>query len=198
MEVKINTLAAKVPQYEIERARFNELMQIKKTTDRYDIHGSKVVKISKSKAQATTFGKHTPTRIKSEFIHGPIALVCLTTTADKDPEKPDSYTYAATLFFGENEDLRVYRDSLNDGFTEARFCDDTVMLIAVKNRDTDEKSYLQIDGEPTGYGSWKFEEENENVNEHNKDIIQEYAKKTQEELGLAADKVFVVIQLTGC
>jgi hypothetical protein len=193
LEIKTNTAARKVPEYEITRERFFEIMNIKKTTDRYDIHGSKHVKISAAKSKMTTFGRHTPTRIKSEYIKGPYALVCLLTSADKDETSPDSYTHAATIVFSDTESTLVYRDSLNDGFVDAKFTDDTVMLIAVKDK-SGTKRYIQITGEPTGYACWKFEE-NEDLNAHNKDIIDTYSKQAQEQFGLPEDQVFVVIQL---
>jgi hypothetical protein len=194
MQIKINKLLSKIPQYEITRNRFFEIMNIKKTTDRYDIHGEKKVKISAAKSKMTTFGRHTPTRIKSEYIKGPYALVCLLTSADKDPDNPDSYTYAATIVFSDIEATRVYRDSLNDGFVDAKFTDDTIMLIAVQDTNTKENQYIQIDGEPTGYNCWKFEE-NDDLNKNNQELIQNYIKKTTEEFSLNESQVFVVIQL---
>ena len=195
MEIKINALAVKTPQYEVSRDRFFELMQIKKTTDHYDIHGKKEVRISKAKSKMTTFGRHMPTRIKPEFIKGPYALVCLLTSADKDPDNPDSYTHAATIIFSEDEATKVYRDSLNDGFIDAKFTDDTVMLISIQNTKTKETKYVQIDGEPTGLQSWKFEEEDDTINQHNREVIEEYGKKVQKELNLPEEQVFIVIQL---
>ncbi len=194
MQITINPLANKVPKYEITREQYFKIMNIKKTTDRYDIHGKKKVKISAAKSKMTTYGRHTPIRIKSEYIKGPYALVCLLTSADRDENNPDSYTHTATIVFSDTETTHVYRDSLNDGFIDAKFTDDTIMLIVVQDINTKVKTYLQIDGEPTGYGCWKFEE-NEDFNKHNREMIQNYIQKTAKDYGLEEDQVFVVIQL---
>ena len=59
---------------------------------------------------------------------------------------------------------------------------------------TRQEKYIQITGEPTGYGSWKFEEE-ETINQHNNQIMLDYAKQASEKFNLPIDQVFVVIQL---
>ena len=194
MELKKNAIVKNIPDYVIERKEFNEIMANKKVMNRYDKKGVKKVELSQDKGMVSG-GNHKPERIRSEYLTGPFVIVFLTTKAEADPENPDSYVHTATLIFDEDDAVRVYRDSLNDGFDEARFCDDTVMLMAVKSRkNSDDKHYIKVDGEPTGYGSWKFES-TEGENKNNSKMIKKYMTDTAAQYKLTEDKVFVVIQL---
>ena len=88
----------------------------------------------------------------------------------------------------------MYRDSLNDGYTNAVFCDDTVMLMMVVDKDKN-KRYFQIEGEPTCYASWKFDQEKEESRKFFHDAITKQHDLACKKFNLPKERVFVVIQL---
>lgn len=197
MKLKYDILANNKFQYEIDRIEFNKLMSIKKTVDRYDTKGVKKVKIIKNddNTAKATFGRHKPERIKSEYMKGPFAVVFLSTPSSlADDNETDHYLKQATFVVEEGEILRVYRDSMNDGYTEAHFCDDTTMLILWQDAEKN-KRYFKVEGEPTEYNSWRFENEEDTVNNHFKEIIEKYKSAAAEELSIDPENIYVVIQL---
>lgn len=194
MKIELNPLVKNAPQYIIDHKEFNRMMEIKKRVDRYDKHGIKKVEISQDMKTAS-FGKHKAERIKNEHIKGPFVIVFLMTDGQKTQDN-DNYNLSGTLLFEEGDAARVYRDSMNDGFTDARFCDDTVMLMSIKTA-TGEKTYIKVEGEPTGFESWKFES-TEATNEHNTQVISGYIDQMAEKFKLAKEDVYVVIQLLDC
>ena len=88
-------LANKKFDYEVSRDEFNKLMRIKKTAERYDRFGRKKVTIERdSKGKAfVKAGVKPPERIKSDYIKGPIAIVCFST---KPESTTSDFTCAAT------------------------------------------------------------------------------------------------------
>ena len=90
--------------------------------------------------------------------------------------------------------MRVYRDSLNDGFCDAKFCDDTTMLIMLSEKDKT-KRYFKIEGEPTCYSSWKFDQEQEETKKFFKDTMDKQWDIACKETGLPRENVYIVIQL---
>ena len=197
MRIELEPIVKSEFTYELDRKKFNDMMNIKKTADRYDRSGRKLVKIVKDKDGANVkFGKHKPERIKSDYMKGPFVMVMLSTPSSKagDDANQNHYTKQAEIFVEEGEAARVYRDSMNDGYTNAKFCDDSVMLIVVKDKNGN-KTYLQIEGEPTGYGSWNFDSDAENENEHFEEVVKQIHLKAVEKYKLPAEDVYVVIQL---
>lgn len=190
-------LADRQFKYELTREEFNKTMQIKKTAERYDKFGRKKVKVSKnmSSQAIAKFGTKLPERIKPDYIKEPFALVLMSTTPDlADATESDHYLLQGYLVTEEGETARVYRDSLNDGYTNAVFCDDTVMLIMVVDKDKN-KRYFQIEGEPTCYASWKFDQEKEESRKFFHDAIAKQHDLACKKFNLPKERVFVVIQL---
>ena len=190
-------LADRQFKYELTREEFNKTMQIKKTAERYDKFGRKKVKVSKnmSSQAIAKFGTKLPERIKPDYIKEPFALVLMSTTPDlADATESDHYLLQGYLVTEEGETARVYRDSLNDGYTHAVFCDDTVMLMMVVDKDKN-KRYFQIEGEPTCYASWKFDQEKEESRKFFHDAITKQHDLACKKFNLPKERVFVVIQL---
>lgn len=190
-------LANKKFDYEISRDEFNKLMRIKKTAERYDRFGRKKVTIERdSKGKAfVKAGVKPPERIKSDYIKGPIAIVCFSTKPElADATDTDHYLKQCTITVEEGESVRVYRDSLNDGFCDAKFCDDTTMLIMLSEKDKT-KRYFKIEGEPTCYSSWKFDQEQEETKKFFKDTMDKQWDIACKETGLQRENVYIVIQL---
>lgn len=184
-------------EYEISREEFNRLMDIKKSADRYDRFGVKKVKISRNMdGQAVAkFGTKPKERIKNDYMKGPFAVVFFSTTPDlADADEGDHYFKQVTMIVEEGEKLRVYRDSINDGFTKAFFCDDTTMLMRLDDKDGN-KHYFKVEGEPTCYNSWKFDQENETLRDFFKNVIQKQWDNACEEVGMDKENVYIVIQL---
>lgn len=190
-------LANKKFDYEISRDEFNKLMNIKKTATRYDRFGRKKVTIScddKGKAVMKA-GVKPPERIKSDYIKGPIAIVFFATKPElADATDTDHYLKQCMITLEEGEGIRVYRDSLNDGYYNAKFCDDTTMLMMVSKKDKS-KSYFKVEGEPTCFNSWSFDYEQENTKEFFKESMEKQWDAACEETGLPRESVYLVIQL---
>lgn len=205
MEIRYEVLARNKFEYEINRDEFNRLMNAKKSAQRYDRFGRKKMEFSKTTGAKINIPKNLkPERIRSEYIKGPFALVFVSTPPDKsgvdeigEKEGSDHYIKQAVMVFSEGENLRVYRDSLNDGFTNARFCDDTIMLMMLVDRNNPEadKRYFKVEGEPTSLESYIFEHSNENQKELMESIVKKYHEEEAKKLGMDKDKVFVIIQL---
>lgn len=190
-------LANKKFEYEISREEFNRLMEVKKSADRYDRFGVKKVKISRNMdGQAIAkFGAKPKERIKSDYMKGPFAVVFFSTTPDlADADEGDHYFKQATMIVEEGEKLRVHRDSLNDGYTNAKFCDDTTMLMRLDDKDG-VKHYFKVEGEPTCYNSWKFDQENETARNFFAEAIEKQWDNACKEVDMDKENVYIVIQL---
>lgn len=197
MKFKREILSTGKFNYEVDRKEFNRLMNIKKTAERYDRKGQKHYKVDIESKVADVVKTHKPERIKNEFMKGPFVVVFVSTVAEVGESfLDDHYVKQGTLLIEEGDAVRVYRDSMNDGFTNAHFCDDSVMLLAIKDKNG-EKFYFEVEGEPTGYGSWKFDEDfcTEEQADHFKEILNAFANEAAQTYNLPKEQVYVVIQL---
>lgn len=189
MQIVISPLLKKDPKYEVDQKKFRKMMKIKRVAQRYDDQGKKTIKLEDHKVK---YKKTKGVMLKHEKLQGPFAVVTFRT--DSDIKSKPVYTYCGYIYVEDGEYAYVYRDSLIDGYTEAYWCDDTTLLMDVRNKETKEKIGIQIDGEPTGIASWNFES-NDDAGFTGKKAILARIDQVAEELKLPKDKVYGVIQL---
>lgn len=188
MYIEINPILKKNPEYKVEYRKLRELLEIKKVAQQYN-HGMKKFQIENNKVK---YNKHKIRILKHDKIVGPFALVLFKTGSElaSDPV----YTYQGRIVIEDGEYAYIYRDSLEQGYTDALFCDDNTMVIDVRNKAKNEKYALKIDGEPTNVDNWNFED-NDDKNHTGEKAIKEMKKKTSKDLDIEEDKVYGIIQL---
>ena len=129
--------------YIISKEDFRREMNRKKTAPRYNKNGI-ATNIKQLKV------------LKHEKLEGPFAVAIFENNMDMGDEK--DFSYQGVIVLNEDEFAYVYRDSLEDGYTEAYFCDDNTLLMDVRNAVTREKTAVKISGEPTGTQSWDWDD----------------------------------------
>lgn len=188
MYIEINPILKKNPEYEVEYRKLRELLEIKKVAQQYT-HGMKKFQIKDKKVR---YNKNKIRILKHDKIQGPFALVLFKTGSElaSDPV----YTYQGRIIVEEGEYAYVYRDSLEQGYIDAYFCDDNTMVIDVRNKSKNEKYALKIDGEPTNVKNWDFTD-NDDKNHTGENLIKEMREKTMKDLNLGEESVYGIIQL---
>lgn len=170
---------------EINKSQFVNMMDKKKYAQTYDAKGVKTIVVKDNKIKRS--GK--PIRIKFEIMKGPFIITLFSTKDDVGSE----YVYRGIIVFEEGDVVKIYRDSISQGYTEAYFCDDTIMLIQVKEKGGDMR-YLQIAGEPTSLESWIYEQKDPTF-----ELRQDYVNSTIEMINKKSNieniKNYAIIQL---
>lgn len=129
--------------YIISQQDFRKEMERKKCSPRYNKNGV-ATNIRQLKV------------LKHEKLAGPFAVAIFENNMDMGDEK--DFSYQGVIILNEDEFAYVYRDSLEDGYTEAYFCDDNTLLMDIRNTATREKTAVRISGEPTGTQSWDWDD----------------------------------------
>jgi len=133
-------------------------------------------------------------------MEGPFAVIVYKTGSDVRSQS--KYVYQGTIIVEEGETALVYRDSLDDGYTEALFTDDTTLLMDIRNKKAGEKFAVQIDGEPTLaacgkeniMGCFDFLNSDE-PGMPNKIAIEKHVQDEAVRLGIPVENVYAVVQL---
>lgn len=197
MKIEVSPVVKKPTLYGMEYPKLRKMLRIKKTAQRYNDKGEKVftgeiTDTFKGTGKVSSV-KSAPIILKHEKVQGPFALVLYKT--DSDVRSGPSYVYQGYIHVEEGEFAYVYRDTLED-YPEAYWCDDTTLFMDVRNKEKGEKFAVQIDGEPTSMECWQFDESGNDTPEHFfKQEMEKKKKEIAQELGLAEDKVSVIIQL---
>ena len=165
------------------------MLNAKKVAQRYDSEGKKSFEIENGRKKYT---KRKILVLKNEKMDGPFVIILFKTGSEIDSD--NKYEYQGRIIIEEGEYTYIYRDSLMDGYVDAKFCDDNTLLVDVRNKDKREKYAVQINGEPTGFDSWDFED-NDDENLTNKKMIESMRKNVSEELSIPEENVYPVIQL---
>lgn len=129
--------------YLITKEEFRTEMNRKKCSSRYSVEG-KAVKAKPLKV------------LKHEKLVGPFVVAIFENNMDMGEE--GDFSYCGSIVVEKDEFAYVYRDSLEDGYTDAYFCDDNTLLMDVRNTATREKTTVKISGEPTGTQSWNWDD----------------------------------------
>ena len=197
MKIELNPLLPKPSKFEIEQRKLREMLKIKKVAQRYDAHGEKHYTIKDNEVR---YKKGAPKALKHDRMEGPFAVIVYKTGSDL--RSKSQYTYQGTIVVEEGETALVYRDSLEDGYTEAFFTDDTTLLMDIRNKAAGTKTAVQIDGEPTLaacgkeniLGCFDFESCDE-PGQPNKAAIEKHVQDEAERLGIPVENVYAIVQL---
>lgn len=197
LKIDLNPLVPKPSKFAIEQRKLREMLKIKKVAQRYDANGEKHYTIKDNEVR---YKKSAPKALKHDRMEGPFAVIVYKTGSDVRSQS--KYVYQGTIIVEEGETALVYRDSLDDGYTEALFTDDTTLLMDIRNKKAGEKFAVQIDGEPTLaacgkeniMGCFDFLNSDE-PGMPNKIAIEKHVQDEAVRLGIPVENVYAVVQL---